>query len=366
MNPKRLSISQRRQQGLTMVELMVSITIGMLIVAAMSVLFANNSRTRVETERAGIKIDNGRYAIETLARDLQHAGHLGELDTRSITTLPAAKPGACESGIPALDAALLVPVVGYDNVTTAMLGSAALSCLGDVVAGTDIVVVRRAATCANGSADCTALANNAPAFQASSCNDTAELGGIVQANYYRLQAFPGTSLTLRQRDCATRAPIRRYLLRIYYVAQNDQGSDGIPTLKRRELGATGWGTATTLVQGVENLQVEWGVDTDADGIPDLYATDPDKYCATAAAIVPSGTCWTLPVAAKLSVLARNLDRSPGHSDTKVYALGKTGDALTGITTSTDATVGAFNDGFKRNVFQRTVALQNVTGRRFAP
>ena len=120
------------------------------------------------------------------------------------------------------------------------------------------------------------------------------------------------------------------------------------------------------MQGVESLQVEWGVDTNADGTPELYATDPDKYCATATPVVDSGACWTLPVSARLSVLSRNLEVSPGHSDTKVYALGKTGDATTGIITDTDATVGPFNNAFKRNVYQRTVALQNVTGRRFAP
>jgi len=371
MNRRPHSPTSRRAsvRGVTIVELMVGIAIGMLIVAAMSILFANNSRSRQETERAGIKIDNGRYAINTLTHDIQHAGFMAEFDPR-LLTLPAAKPTACETTIANLDAALAIPILGYDNVTASMLSSTALNCLTDVVAGTDIVVVRRAATCTNGSTDCTALVSGGPAIQASSCSDATELGSITVANYYRFAAFPSAgTFTLRTRNCTTVAPLRRYIVRIYYVAQNDKAGDGIPTLKRLEMSPAGVmlaANATTLVSGVENLQVEWGIDTNNDGAPDLFATDPDKYCATASTVVPAGTCWSLVVSSRLHVLARNLEISAGHTDTKTYVLGKAGNSTTGIIDATQYTVGPFNNNFKRSVFTSTTALQNVTARRFTP
>ena len=89
MMPRRFAPpARRRSRGITIIELMVGIAAGMLIVAAMSLLFANNSRGRAETERASQKIENGRYAMElgfhvTLVRDataaftkeMMHAAH---------------------------------------------------------------------------------------------------------------------------------------------------------------------------------------------------------------------------------------------------------------------------------------------------
>lgn len=59
------------------------------------------------------------------------------------------------------------------------------------------------------------------------------------------------------------------------------------------------------------------------------------------------------VAAKLYVLARSRNRTPGHTDTKTYNLGS-------------VTLGPFNDGYKRHVFSTTVRLVNVAGRRETP
>jgi type IV pilus assembly protein PilW len=58
-------------------------------------------------------------------------------------------------------------------------------------------------------------------------------------------------------------------------------------------------------------------------------------------------------AVKLYVLARNRDTSPGHTDTKAYTLGS-------------VAVAAANDGYKRHVFQTTVRLANISGRRETP
>jgi type IV pilus assembly protein PilW len=358
------------QRGLSLVELMVSVAIGMVIVAAMSLLYANNSRTQRETERAGVKMDNGRYALEALARDLQHAGYLAQVDVVQWTAPPTAKPRACETDDTTLAGALSLPVLGYDNVDSATLGSSAIDCLGSgtAVPGSDIVVVRRASTCADGSAGCTRLEPGGLALQASSCNGASELGGMNTANYFKFAEFPGSStFNLRQRDCTTPAPIFRYIVRIYFIAPNDKDSDGIPSLKRLELGPGGRFTssdAITIAPGIENLQVEWGLDTNDDGSADLYATDPDRYCATASPLVPGGICWTLPVSAKIHLLARNLDASPGHEDRRQYLLGKAGHSTTGISTAADYVVGPFTDSYKRAVYQRTVALQNVTTRKY--
>lgn len=348
------SLSRPTNRGMSLVELLVAIGIGTLIVAAMALLFANNSRSRSETERASRKIENGRYAVEVLRGELYHAGYLAEFDPTALAaTLPTTKPDPCATDLASLRSALGVHIQGYDNIA-----ATTLTCLTDVKAGTDAVVIRRASGCVVGSAGCTALAAGAPAFQASSCNNATELGSGVVTSFYRLDTDTA-ALTLTRRDCATVAGTRRYVLRIYYVANNDKAGDGIPTLKYAELGAGGF-SASSLVQGVENLQLEYGLDTNGNGDADVYTANPDLYLGCTAASAP--TCvghWVSVVSAKVFLLSRNVEAQAGYSDPNKYVLGRKADGNPNEFTSLPA-------GYKRKVFQEVVRLQNPSGRRASP
>ena len=59
------------------------------------------------------------------------------------------------------------------------------------------------------------------------------------------------------------------------------------------------------------------------------------------------------LAARVYVLARSNEATPGYTDTKTYTLGT-------------QTLGPFNDGFKRHVFSTTVRFVNITSRRETP
>ena len=79
--------SRRRQAGLSLVELMVSITLGLLILSGVLVVFVNTSAARNEVERTSRQIENGRYAAELLSEDIRLAGFYGELNVGSPATL---------------------------------------------------------------------------------------------------------------------------------------------------------------------------------------------------------------------------------------------------------------------------------------
>lgn len=345
--------SSRRaaSRGMSLVEMLVAIGIGTLIVAAMALLFANNSRSRSETERASRKIENGRFALEVLRGDLFHAGYFAELDPRGLT-LPAAKPDPCTTIFAGVQQAMGVHIQGYDN-----MAATTLSCLNDVKVGTDAVVIRRVSGCTvsnPATTGCTGLGTNAPAFQASSCGSAAELGSGDVSKYYKLST-DATTLNLKKRDCTSEAGVRRYLLRIYYVANNDKPGDAIPTLKFVELGGAGF-SVSSLVQGVENLQIEYGLDTDGNGDADVYTAAPDLYLGCSDTSVP--TCvgrWTSVVAAKVFVLSRNVEASPGYVDAKKYYLGRKADGSVNEITPTET-------AYKRSVFQEVIRLQNPSGR----
>jgi type IV pilus assembly protein PilW len=348
MNPCTPHPNKASQTGLSLIELMVAITLGLVIMAGLSTLFVANSSTSAEIERANRQIENGRYAMQILSEDLRLAGFLGEFDPTQLLT-PAAKPDPCSVSLANLQAALPLHIQGYNNGA-----SPALSCLSDVKTGTDILVIRRASTCFAGAADCEAVSAGMPYFQASLCKSATQLGSNSISDYYALDTN-SANLTRQNKDCLTTnlAGLRRYRTHIYFIANNDNGSDRIPTLKRVELGASG-GVASfssppvALVEGIENLQIEYGIDTASNGAPGLYTADPDSSpaCSGAACV----TNWRNVVAVKLNLLARNTTASPGYTDTKIYSLGST-------------TTAASNDGFKRHVYQTAVRLNNPAGRK---
>src|SRR4051794_28560854 len=97
MTNRRTSAASRgpqTQHGLTLIEFMVSIVLGMLMVAALATLIADQSGNRAEVDRNGRLIENGRYAIRAVADDLQLAGYWGELGV-SPTFSGAGMPDPC-------------------------------------------------------------------------------------------------------------------------------------------------------------------------------------------------------------------------------------------------------------------------------
>src|SRR5207248_10917632 len=81
------------QRGVSLVELMIAITLGLLVLATLASVFANSSRSRTELDRVSRQIENGRFAMEILTSDIKIAGFYGELAVNAVTAGPPA-PGA--------------------------------------------------------------------------------------------------------------------------------------------------------------------------------------------------------------------------------------------------------------------------------
>src|SRR5258708_6514528 len=177
--------AQTQQFGYTIIELMIAITISLIILASLVSIFANNSRTRAEIERANQQTENGRYALQLITDDLHNAGYFAEFNPALLPT-PLTKPDPCDVSVAGLNGAIPIAVQGYDN------GAGAPACLVDVRAGTDILVVRHASTCAVGSAGCDPNLANDAYFQASDCNNIAELASGNVATYYVLDTNPAS------------------------------------------------------------------------------------------------------------------------------------------------------------------------------
>ncbi|HEU4851349.1 MAG TPA: PilW family protein [Telluria sp.] len=342
-----------RQRGFTLAELMIAVALGLLIVAGMTTLFVNNNRAQAAVENASRQVENGRYAMQVLSSDLRNAGFYGEFDP-TVLPFPAAIPDPCSTDMDAVKAALKLPLQGVDNALPT-----ALDCLSGLKSGTDILVVRHAGTCVIGAADCDTAADGGPFLQASLCNNVAELNSGDPNTFFGVAAQT-SSLTLTRRDCSTVAAIRRLQVHIYFIATYNETGDGMPTLKRAELvsadGVVSF-NIVPLVEGIENLQLEYGLDTSVptDGVANVFVTDPAIYNSCNAPAC-ANTNWEMVQSARISLLARNTLPTAGYTNSRSYTLGSLTDGSRNI-------VAAANDNYKRHVFQALVSLPNAVGRK---
>jgi type IV pilus assembly protein PilW len=336
----------RAARGFSLIELMVALFIAGVLLLGLAAYFVTSSRNFAETERTSRQIENGRYAASLISEDIRHAGFYGEvgnvtgLPPGSIIVLPGALPNPCATAIATVAAALSLPIQGVDNVSAA---DPVAGCLPDYVSGTDVLVVRRSNT------------------------QTIAAGAAVGTGYYTQVAFCATApvpifkiaqsgFTLQDKDCATTMPVRQYHVYIYYIAACSigtgtggacaAGDPAIPTLKRAELATGGSITVSPLVEGIENLQIEYGLDTSAtpDGSPDVYTANPTTVAQ-----------WAQVVAVRLHLLARNTDITPGFTDHKTYQLGLKADG-------TANNIVDPNDSYRRHAYTELVRVQNVSQR----
>jgi type IV pilus assembly protein PilW len=337
--------------GMSIIELMIAIALGLIVLAGLATLFANQSAARQEMERSTRQIENGRFAMELLSDDLRMAGFWGELNLIPANfPVPGALIDPCSFTKADWVTALPLHVQGYDN------GAGAPACMpADLRPGTDIVVVRRVSTCEAGTANCNAVVNGTPYIQVARC--ATEVAVPLQA--YELGQSGTEPFVRTQRDCATRASLRQYIVRIYYVANVAQPAPlpVLPTLKRLDFNAaTNAWVETSLADGIEELHLEYGIDTDGDADPDVYTADPTTYvCAGCTA----ASNWSNVTTARIYVLARNNEATVNYTDPKTYTLGRTAAGLPN-------TIDPVDKGFRRHAYSGLVRIINVSERRDVP
>lgn len=341
--PLRQRHDRKRLSGFTLVELMVAVALGLVVLLGLSVLFARNSDNQQELERTVRQLENARYALDTLGEDVMHAGFFSDFDPQSLGTTPAYQtPDPCATATNALGWNTGVSPMHVPTPIQGIAAGTSVTCLADRLGGTEALVVRRSET-TEPIAMAAAVQGNLY-VQVARCTTSVQRVLVAAAP----SANPGTVFTMQKPDCATlNDSLRRVSQRTYYVAScNDCApSDGIPTLKRVEM-INGTLHTTAIAEGVENLQVEYGLDTDADGVPNSFGTMGSGVITGAGANV-----WQNVVSVRLHVLTRNTQARGNYSDTRTYQVGP------------DVVLDKPSDGFKRTLMTSTVRLQNVGGRR---
>ena len=315
-------LSRRSVEGFSLIELMIAMVIGLILTGGMILMFTSANSNFQQLTNTSRQLENGRYALQTLREDIRMAGFYGEF-TQLLT--PNALPSAC-SLTDLDDAWRRLPVQGTLNGGAAGVAG----CLPDFRPDTNVLVVRRTSTVATPFAN---LQDGVTYLQTRREN-------AILATFSAGDSAADT-FTLTNRD-GTPAEVRRLLVHIYFIRNCNvcgAGGDNTPTLWRSEYSGSGF-TSVPIAEGIENLQVQYGVDADNDGSPDDYWAAQNVDLAD----------WGDVVAVSIRLLARNPEPTPGHNDNREYDLA-------------NLTVGPFNDTFKRQVFSAVARVENTSSRR---
>jgi type IV pilus assembly protein PilW len=341
----------RRQQGLTLIELMVSMVLSLILMAGVIQVFLANKQAYRFAESLSRNQENGRFAAEFLARELRMAGYLGCATLRNTTpNIQANQPAAPAPQIELdMDKAIEgSDDVGAGNTWGAIEGTDVVTIRGGNLEGANLtgnLVTENANIQINydartkplpweaGSVLMVTDCQDADIFRATNIsktttNDTKNGKDFVLQKTTIAHSSAQNSSNFLSKAYGPGSKVMSWETISYYVA--DDPDTGEPALYRDQYdGLTSDDDA--LIEGVEDMQILYGEDTDGDGNADIYRN---------AAAVAS---WANVVSARVSLLVRSTEP---FVLTEQQNLAWTGRA---IDTS---------DRRLRQIFTTTIALRN--------
>lgn len=291
----------RASTGFTLIELLVSIAIGLFLVTVVGGVYLSSKDSFNYQDAMSRLQENSRFAMERMARDIRMAGYTGCGDLSKVAN-------TVNGGSTNWWLNLLAPVVGYDNL------SASQTQFPGAVAGTDAIVLLGV-----GEGELSVISHNALAATIQTTMHSIQPGAILlltdcsQTSIFQMSGptnnnanatnvnhntgnavNPGNCNKQLGASCPTQkaytfrpgSSLLQMYANGYYVAPScpptnpscstppsASASDGNSLWVCSITGQTG-GTApcSELVHGVDDMQIEYGVDTDGDTSADQYVT----------------------------------------------------------------------------------------------
>lgn len=326
--------SLKKQTGLTLIELLVTLVLSSVLLAGILNIYIENKRNYIQNEEYARLQENGRYALGLLKREVTMAGFYAGIPEPNDMTASAVTSD-CAGGNWALDLGASIElannVATSGNVQTVRgnttTTSTELTCItsSELQAGSDLLAIKR-------TADSPTLENGSLTVAVESDKQW----------YMRLEEFgatrgwtylaDGASISSADETAGSEVDYWEHYAKIFFIQSfSNSAVDGIPSLCVESLQNSSF-SKECFVEGIEDLQVEVGLDTDGDGYANQFIAAP-----TAAQLQDA-------VAVRLYILVRSINELNGYSNSKTYALG-----------SKSVTP---NDGYLRQVYSSTVLLRN--------
>ncbi len=336
--------AHRSQQGMTLVEIMIALAISMvLLTGVLQIMISSKQTYRIQEGTARLQ-ENGRFATQFISEDLRMAGYSGcssGIIPNNIVDLdgdgtPDSISDFSTDGLLGFEySGLPVTLTATETLTSA-----------EVVNNTDVIVIMYASTdealqlTGNLAADNANIqlnetnmfsandillisdCSNADIFAATNVSSGAGKTTIAHAN----SANTDNKLS---KAYGTDAMVMSFVKTAYYIGTN---AAGVPALFRKRMVGANIQTEE-LVEGVENLQILYGEDLDADGVANRYvhADDVGNFANV--------------VSIRFAMLLQTPEEVNTQADTSTYNL-------------LDTVYDPVEDRRLRRIFSTTVKLRN--------
>lgn len=332
----------QKQLGLSLVELMISVTLGLILMAGVVQMFVS-SKVTFSSQQANSRIqETGRLAIEFISKDIRAAGNYGCGKIEPMNPAKTLQNASLNMG--GLHTNFNMGIQGFDTRANLPNQPNYATDLGiaDVSSNQNIIAIRSALDVG---LPVTRLNENAKVFafttQAAVVNNCVEgicVGNaVVVGDCYNARAFAVSSLTIagnevtivptvawdssvitQQFKTGEVAPLKTI---VYFIAN---GANGAPSLWQR----TNTENAVELLEGVEQMRIRYAL-----------AASRETY-STATAI---GANWPNVVSIRLELVVRSSNDNAVEAP-QPYTFG-------------GATVTP-TDRFMRQVFSTTITVRN--------
>ena len=288
---------KKLQQGLTLIELMIAMVLGLLLIAGISQVFVSNQQSYRVTEEQSRLQENARFSFEFLTRDIREAGYSGcrvieQMNVQNVANAPI--PGfSAQSTINGNEATGASPAVWGPALDASIAGT--------VIAGTDVITLQKGSSCgatlvgnlSSSNANIQVASPNScgltagDALMIADCEDahifraTNVSSGGTQTIAHGSSQNTGTHFCNNQAgigtgSCGTGnaklygsdAELLKFSSLTYYVRLGAGGRNSLWVYDNTK--ATNAFNPMELVEGVENMQVQYGLDTTGNDIVDSY------------------------------------------------------------------------------------------------
>jgi type IV pilus assembly protein PilW len=283
---KQPILAWNSQDGMTLVEIMIALVIGLVLTAGVAQIFLSGKQTyRLQDGQSRLQ-ENARYALELLTNDIRQAGYSGCANLSSIIPRVIADGDPNPDGVVDFTVTAASAVSGNDAATSSWNPALSSTLIGKPLAGTDVITVQYSQGCgAHLTGNMDAANANIQIMESNSCSidagDALMISDCVAADVFRAVSassaagkqtithssakntdpLDNTRSSFLSKPYQADAEIFGFTSRTYYVAT---GAGGQPSLWRLD------NPAVELVEGVENMQILYGEDTDGDRIPNQY------------------------------------------------------------------------------------------------
>ncbi len=342
-------------RGFSLVEVMVALAISLFLLSGVVASFVSSQSSYETNEKFARILENGRFALDAMTSDLRSSGFVGcarqptylSTSLNNDTTLQwnflaGPVPGFQATGpntwAPTMDASIASPLSGSDVlvVRVPVRERVALPLTADMGSATGTLQVPIGSTNGVASGDI-ALVYSCEAISVFQVSGYDSATGVISHAANAAGNVPGNAndtVNYSYRQAVTHVvPVETVA---YFVAPSTRVGDatdpapaGTTSLWRRR----GLNPVEELVEGIEQLQVLYGVDTNGDVLVDAYRT------------ANNVTNWNDVISVSVALLARSIEQYGVDTDRRTYNV-------------LDVSVVAPADRRLREVFTATASIRN--------